>query len=277
MSDGQFPSLVSKDRAVNAVTNPIFVELTDGTNAVNVTSNALDVNITTASVTVDLLSEFVDDSAFGIGTGSISVSGFLADETTPDSVDEGDVGAARMTLDRKQLFVLVDATTDANRLAIDASGLAQVDVAAHALTNANALPISKDNAANAELNPLYVYNVNTVTSGNEQQDYEEEVDIASDASANHDYTVAGTTFLLKQIIVSGSGSYKYEVQVGAIAALATVMVGFSTGRQGDTDSITFAVPIEVPATGTGTVRVVVTNRQGTAVSIYSTIIGSDVA
>jgi hypothetical protein len=42
----------------------------------------------------------VDDAAFGIGADTISTAGFLADETSPDSVDEGDVGAARMALDR---------------------------------------------------------------------------------------------------------------------------------------------------------------------------------
>ena len=43
----------------------------------------------------------VDDAAFTPGTSSVSMAGFQADETTTDSVDEGDAGAARMTLDRK--------------------------------------------------------------------------------------------------------------------------------------------------------------------------------
>ncbi|UOF79032.1 glycoprotein repeat domain-containing protein [Caudoviricetes sp.] len=41
-----------------------------------------------------------DDGAFTIGTDVVSPIGALADETTPDSVDEGDVGLLRMTLDR---------------------------------------------------------------------------------------------------------------------------------------------------------------------------------
>jgi hypothetical protein len=198
-----------------------------------------------------------------------------------------------MTLDRKQLHVLVDATTDSQRLAIDASGLAQVDVAAHALTNANALPVSADNSANAvgnpiyvsvskdtsansETNPIYVYTVNTVVSGNEVHDYDTAAAVASDASDNHDYTVVGTTFLLKSVIVSGSGNVKFEIQTGPVAGLATVAVGFLTGRQGDTKQVVFDPPVEVPATSTGTVRVIRTNRQGAATDLYSTIIGSDV-
>lgn len=44
---------------------------------------------------------FSDDAAFTPGTSKVMVAGFQADETSTDSVDEGDAGAARMTLDRK--------------------------------------------------------------------------------------------------------------------------------------------------------------------------------
>ena len=50
MADGAFPSLVSKDRLPNAVSNPIFVELSDGTTGVTVTGPALDVNIASGAV-----------------------------------------------------------------------------------------------------------------------------------------------------------------------------------------------------------------------------------
>ncbi len=43
----------------------------------------------------------VDDAAFTPATSSVMMAGFEADESSPDSVDEGDAGAARMTLDRK--------------------------------------------------------------------------------------------------------------------------------------------------------------------------------
>ena len=43
----------------------------------------------------------VDDAAFTPATSSVMMAGFEADETATDSVDEGDAGAARMTLDRK--------------------------------------------------------------------------------------------------------------------------------------------------------------------------------
>lgn len=43
----------------------------------------------------------VDDAAFTPATSSVMMAGFEADDTSTDSVDEGDAGAARMTLDRK--------------------------------------------------------------------------------------------------------------------------------------------------------------------------------
>lgn len=46
---------------------------------------------------------YTDDSAYTVGTDSVSAVGYLADETGTDSIDEGDVGIPRMTLNRKQI------------------------------------------------------------------------------------------------------------------------------------------------------------------------------
>lgn len=47
--------------------------------------------------------EAADDSAFTPATSRVFPVGYFADEASTDSVDEGDVGAARMTLDRKTI------------------------------------------------------------------------------------------------------------------------------------------------------------------------------
>lgn len=52
---------------------------------------------------VRLAGELADDAAFTVATTRVVPIGYLADETSTDSVDEGDVGAARITLDRKQI------------------------------------------------------------------------------------------------------------------------------------------------------------------------------
>lgn len=412
MADGIFPSLVSKDRAVNAATNPIWVELSDGSSAVTVTGGKLDVN-----ASVVLAASLVDDSAFAIATDEVLGSGFLADETTPDSVDEGDIGLARMTLDRKQLVVLVDKTTDANRLVIDnngyitvndatlaeaiwadgdnagpgATGIAALFVAQEAAdplmllneqdfayprmtldrrlfgatdyyddsaytpgafyTNASgfladetapdsvdegdigtarmtldrkqlivitdpttdsqrlaidatgkigvssmptvtvtatdldirnlnltddAVKVSRNTTANSETNPIYVAEVKASVSGQEVHSYDTTSAVASDTPDNHDYTVVGTTFFLKSVIIAASGAMKAEIQTGPLASLVTKAVSFLNNRQGDTKQVFFDPPIEVPSTSTGTIRVIRTNREGGPQDVYSTIIGYDV-
>ena len=74
--------------ASHAVTNA-------GTFAVQVDGNAL--------TALQLIDDpvFADDAAFTIGTSKVMVAGFTADETATDSLDEGDAGAGRITLDRK--------------------------------------------------------------------------------------------------------------------------------------------------------------------------------
>jgi hypothetical protein len=47
-----------------------------------------------------------DDAAFTPATTKVMMAGFQADEASTDSVDEGDAGAARMTLDRKVIATL---------------------------------------------------------------------------------------------------------------------------------------------------------------------------
>lgn len=74
----------------------------------------------------------VDDAAFTIATDSVAPAGFLADQTSPDSVNEGDVGLARMTLARIQLNTLWDAAgnerganvTAGNALSTDQTSIA---------------------------------------------------------------------------------------------------------------------------------------------------------
>lgn len=62
------------------------------------------------SVSAGGVSGIVDDAAFTPATSEGLAVLFFADETATDSVDEGDAGAARMTLDRKQIVTLAPHT-----------------------------------------------------------------------------------------------------------------------------------------------------------------------
>ena len=367
MSDGRFPTLVSKNRTVNSVTNGIFIEATNGTSAgltagtgatdlgkaVNAVAGASDTGVALLGVRDDALTTLtpvdgdyvrarftstgalwvedvnagsaavqVDDAAFTVAVSSVSMSGFLMDEVSPDTLDEGDGGAARVDASRRQLIRVVGAT-DANRLDINASGHALtavqsqipgtgatnlgkavdsaggatdtgvaslfiVDAVLSAITPADgdyargrltangALWVSDVTLdANSETNPLFVHNVNTVVSGSEVIDEDEGVDVGSDTADNHDYTVVGTTFLLKAVDFGSSGATKVEVWAGPIASLVRYATRFIPPHSGG-GQIRFDPAVEVPVTSTGTVRVIRTNREGGTNSVYSTIMGNDV-
>lgn len=68
--------------------------------AAAINSNRVDVNIAAGGI-----SGVTDDAALTPGTTVALPIMFLADEASPDSVDEGDGGIARMTLDRRILVV----------------------------------------------------------------------------------------------------------------------------------------------------------------------------
>jgi len=99
VADGNLKTEISRNELENTASNVLFTQIADDAgNVASITTGALDVN---ASVTIE--TAYVDDSAFTIGTDKVNAQGFLADETATDSVDEGDIGLARMTLDRRMI------------------------------------------------------------------------------------------------------------------------------------------------------------------------------
>lgn len=112
--------------------------------------------------------QLVDDSAFSVAASFVAPAGFLADETAPDSVDEGDVGAARMTLDRKvrtiseldstaikaglssrtPVFVVIDhATSGDNTIVASLGGALKIRVLHFCLVSAGAMTVRFESGA----------------------------------------------------------------------------------------------------------------------------------
>ena len=236
MSDSAFKTQVSRDENANSASNVLFIQVADNAgNVATITGGKLDVNAVVSPENVS-----VDDSAFAVAVDMVGAIGMLADEVAPDSVDEGDIVIPRMTLDRKQLMVLVDPTTDANRLVINADGSINVAFVGAGTT-------------------VNDYNTATVAGG---------------GTSNHDYTVTATkTLTLRQIIFSASGKMKIELKTGPLATLVPRAVAFID--QDSFGELTFAQPILVPDTLTGTARIIRTNRQGGSQDVYTTINGSE--
>jgi hypothetical protein len=96
------------DRAkVNLIVGQAGISGGAGTAAANtprVTIASNDAAVTSLSILDDAL--VADDNPSNLGSIKVTMAGFAADEVATDSVDEGDAGAARMTLDRKQIVTL---------------------------------------------------------------------------------------------------------------------------------------------------------------------------
>lgn len=227
--------------------------------------------------------------------GALYVTGTISTSPTYDYAEDSvhanaDVGAFVLAVRNDTLAALAGTDGDYAPFQVNASGALYVTVDGAVTVSATQLDIDDLNATDdvvaigdgtdtLAINTDGSINVNivdTTTVTGETHDYDTAAGVASDATSNHDYTVLNTTFLLKSVIVAGSGNVKFEIQTGPLASLATVAVGFLNGRNGDTKQINFDPAIEVPVTSTGTVRVIRTNRQGSSTDVYSTIVGLDI-
>lgn len=69
-----------------------------------------------------------DDAAFTVATSKVMPVGALADESGPDSVNEGDIGALRMSLNRNLFTVLRDGAGNERGAYVNASGQLSVSI-----------------------------------------------------------------------------------------------------------------------------------------------------
>ena len=86
-----------------------------------------------------------DDAAFTPATTKVMMAGFTFDDSAPDSVNEGDAGAARMSANRNVYVTIRDAAGNERGLNVGASG--ELTVAAHAVTNAGVFVVQENGAA----------------------------------------------------------------------------------------------------------------------------------
>lgn len=84
---------------------------------------------------------FADDAAFTPATSKVNVAGFEYDDSSPDSVDEGDAGAARMSANRNQYMQIRDAAGNERGVNVNSSN----ELAVSADTELNAAATLADN------------------------------------------------------------------------------------------------------------------------------------
>ena len=127
----------------------------------------------------------------------------------------------------------------------------------------------------AEETPLPVYT--TEAPGDEVEDYNEAVDVAVSSSSNHDYTVtAAKTLKELNVEASASGKARFELQVETAAAsgvFETRGVKFNSTAK---PNVKFSLKRPKRVAAGVIVRVVKTNLDEQAQSLYSTINGVEV-
>jgi hypothetical protein len=355
MADSYFPTLVSKDANPNSQTDPIFVELTDGTNPITTLPVSIAGNVTVVQATGSNLHVVVDagsavighvimdsgsttvvtgnvtvvqptgtnlhvavdnfpsfpalqavnvtqwntvalgsPTSYGTAPGAVNVIGVNAFITNTVPVTgtfwqatqpvSGTFWQATQPISAVALPLPAGASTSALQTTGNSS-LSSIDGKLNSLgqkTMAASMPvviasdqsplrISATTAANSAVNPIFVQSATAAVAG-AVCDYATAT-VAGNSTTNHDYTVV-TSMLVSEVSFSSSGGGKVELKVGPLATLVSKWVGF-VPKAGGTVSIVFPTPILVPVTSTGTVRLIMTNRENQSQDLYSTIVGID--
>lgn len=108
------PGVDIGDVTINNAAGASAVNIQDGGNSITID----DANLDNATL--------VDNAAFTDGTTRLVMSGYIFDDTAGTALTENDAAAARIDSKRAQVIVLEDATTRAQKLAINAGGAAEV-------------------------------------------------------------------------------------------------------------------------------------------------------
>jgi hypothetical protein len=104
--------------------------------------HVLDANTTSMAAAV-----VVDDAAFTPATDSVMMAGAEYDDTTPDSVDEGDAGALRMSANRNLYTQIRDAAGNERGVNVDAQGRMAVEMLMKSDATNNYTPSTYDSSA----------------------------------------------------------------------------------------------------------------------------------
>jgi hypothetical protein len=291
MADGNFPTLVSATRDANSTANPIFVQLTDGTDLLLIdASGNLGVTISNASIVVtatDLdirnLSHTQDSVKVGDGTdflaiaadgsiavtdngGSLTVDGTVAATqsgtwnigtlTTITNVVHVDDNAGSLTVDGT---VAISGTVTVSATDLDIRNLSHTQDSVKIGDGTDFLAVNGDGSINV---------VVASSSGAKVHDHKVASAVASDSTDNHDYTAAGGVLLIKQVTFASSGGSKAVLTYDPTGTPKVIWTGFIP-KDGGEKSFILQLPFSVA--DTKVIRLAVTNRQGQAQDLYSTI------
>jgi len=160
-----------------------------------------------------VVAEGLDDAEFGPGVSRVQPVGFMRDETTPDSVDEGDQGIGRMSANRCQYIMLRDGDGNERGADVNSSDHLEVqdDTVNGSLTSDNdAKELADYFDSSSQLSPLYV-NDNSLGQDNEpiadvMAAYYDMIDAVVNASNQVDVNIAAQTLTALKVSKDASAN-----------------------------------------------------------------------
>lgn len=233
----------------------ILFQGNDGSNyqdiAVNSSGHVL-VDIQDSELVVNIEGDYVDDSAFTVGTDRLLAIGGIA---TSDLVDAGDVGAFSMTLARElktstDIVSVAGTAVDVNAGNVSAGTLRVVLATDQAVIsiddNGSSLTVDAvnldirdlahasdsvsigDGTDTLEVNADGSINVNLTDSTDPLWDYASANLVKDAATTVNSYSPSAGTDFIQEIRASGSGLMKVELLFGITASEAVIDVRFNS-------------------------------------------------
>jgi len=176
-------------------------------------------------------------------------------------IDSGLPVRSYQDADERVQVKVVDATTVAQQMEVDADGDAHVKAK---------LRDDAGNAFGTEANPLYV--VGTDDPSDEVHDFNAASAINEDASADHTFSPSVDT-LVHSVLCSASGLAKFEIKFGATASEVLKYVVFNSTAKPNVE-VQLPNPISLAGT-TDSLVITKTNLDKKAQDLYSSINGKE--
>ncbi len=115
------------------------------------------------------------------------------------------------------------------------------------------------------------------SEGTEINDYNTAAALAAAGTSNHDYTVTALkTLKLSQVVATGSGKMKIEVQVESGVATNSFATKFVAFNSTSAPNMMIDIKENITVAAGVRVRVIRTNRDNQAQDVYSTICGHEI-
>ncbi len=237
----------------NSVTVSSHAVTNAGTFAVQVDGSAL-----TALQKIDD-PVLVDDAGFTPATSSVSMAGFQFDDVAPDSVDEGDAGAARMSANRNIYTTIRDAAGNERGVNVTASNQLNV-IDANSATALTSLQLIDDPVATLGTTTY----TETTTKGM----------IVGAVRRDADTTLVDTTNEVGPLQMDANGRLKVEAFSGEILPVSGTITASNTAGDIAHDTGDSGNPVKIGAKAVSAEPAVVTAND--RVNIIADLVGKQI-